>query len=376
MALRIDHEFYAGSIEVLRAPSRGDVELALRPDTAADVRQWFCFDVEDSSMRDRDLVLVGAGAAMFPGGFVDYEAMVSHDGRSWSRASTTYDGTNLCILHQPQGGATRYAYFAPYPMKRLEKALAKLGRRAQARVEPLARSTEGRPIYVASLGNEDAARTMWLIAGQHPGETPAMWFMHGLMKRLWRGDPSVARLLEDTRICLVPLVNPDGAALGNMRTSATGADLNRCWTDPDREEACEIASLLELIDATGVDLFLDVHADEECAYAFPAGCEGNANFDDTMEEQELALRADLEESIAEFVDEPFYEPDAPGEADLTCAANQIGERHEAVSLTLELPMKAGGGGRVRSGWSPKRAVKAGEKLVDVLLRARARLDFA
>jgi murein tripeptide amidase MpaA len=374
MALRIDDDFFAGSIDVLRAPSRGDVELALRPDSAADVRQWFAFDVKDDALRTRDLVVRGVGEATYPDGFVDYEAMVSYDGDSWTRAPTQYDGSDLIITHEPRQKKTRYAYFAPYSMRRLEKALAKLAHAVHCDVAPIVSSTEGRPVYVASLGPEDAARTVWIIAAQHPGETPALWFMHGLMKRLRRGDAAVRQLLGSTRLCLAPLVNPDGAARGNMRTSATGANLNRCWVDPDPEEACEVAALLERMDATGVDLFLDVHADEECSYAFPAGCEGNPSFDVALADAEGALRGDLAASFAEFLDEPFYELDAPGEAELTCAANQIGERHGAVSLTLELPMKGDGGGRVRAGWSPKRAVKAGESLVDVLLRARARLD--
>ena len=373
MALRIDDGFFAGSIEVLRVPGRGPVELALRPDSAADVSQWFCFDVEDAAMRPRELVVRAVNEATFPEGFIDYEAMVSYDGRSWSRAPTDYDGTDLRIVHAPRSETTRYAYFAPYPMERLERALSKLGRKVGAQIEALGTSTEGRPVYLANLGNPDAERTMWIIAAQHPGETPASWFMHGLMRRLSRADAAVRELLATTQLCLVPLVNPDGAALGNMRTSATGANLNRCWIDPDPKEACEIAALIERIDSTGVDLFLDVHADEDCGYAFPAGCEGNPSYNAALEGSEAALRFDLAESIAEFIDESVYEPDAPGEADLSCAANQIGERHGAVSLTLELPMKGHGAGRVRAGFSPKRAMKAGENLVDVLVRARARL---
>lgn len=373
MALHVDTDFFAGSIDVIRAPARGPVELALRPDSAADVRQWFCFDVHDTSSRARDLVIRDACEATYPEGFEDYEAMVSYDGRRWSRAETTYDGSDLCMVHTPRSAVTRYAYFAPYSLERLERSLTKLEARAGAHVDDALRSAEDRPVYVTTLGNADADRTFWIIAAQHPGETPALWFMHGLMRRLRRGDGSVRRLLARTRLCLAPLVNPDGAALGNLRTSATGANLNRCWEDPDEAEAPEIAGLLERIDLQRPDLFLDVHADEDCAYAFPAGCEGNPSFDDALEEEELAFRADLAAAIPEFLDEPFYEPDEPGAADLGCAANQIGERHGCVSLTLELPVKGGGGGRVRRGWSPKRAARAGERLVDALLATRERL---
>ncbi len=372
MALTIDANFFGGSIEILRTRARGTVELALRPDSAADVRQWFCFDVHDSSSRPRNLVIRGAGEATYPEGFDDYAAMVSYDGRRWSRAETSFDGTDLCIMHTPASPVARYAYFAPYPLERLERSLEKLRTATGAAVASSLRSAEGRAVHVATIGDEDAERTFWIIAAQHPGETPALWFMHGLMRRLRRRDQAVTRLLERTRLCLVPLVNPDGAAHGNLRTSATGANLNRCWAEPDPQDSPEIAGLLELIDADAPDLFLDVHADEDCAYAFPAGCEGNPSFDEALEANELALRADLAAAIPEFLDEPFYEPDAPGEADLACAANQVGERHRCVALTLELPVKAGGGGRVRSGWSPKRAAKAGEHLVDVLLAARER----
>ena len=42
-SLTIDTDFSAGSIEIERLPTKGDVELLLRDDTAADIRQWFSF---------------------------------------------------------------------------------------------------------------------------------------------------------------------------------------------------------------------------------------------------------------------------------------------------------------------------------------------
>jgi murein tripeptide amidase MpaA len=370
--IQVDASMHGGSIEVLRAGARGPVELALRADTAADIRQWFCFDV--ACAKPRELVVRGVSGATYPTGFDDYAAMVSFDGRSWSRAPTERDGDDLVIVHEPLGPTARYAYFAPYSEERLERRLRKLARATGAELSSLGDSAEGRPLYAATLGPDDAARTLWVIARQHPGETPASWLLDGLMRRLAREGEGGASLLGDTRLVLVPLVNPDGAAHGNMRTSATGANLNRCWIDPDDDEAPEIAALLAHIDALGADLFVDVHADEDCAWAFPAGCEGNPGYDAAIEAGEAALRSDLAGAVAEFVDAPFYDLDAPGEADLSCAANQIGERHGCVALTLELPIKSSGGGRVRAGWSPKRAQKAGERLLDVLLAARARLD--
>lgn len=373
MGLRIDDGFFGGSIEVVRARAKGPVELALRGDTAAEFSQWFAFDVEDDAPRARELVIRAAGDATYAGGFEDYAVMASDDGRRWRHAPTRFEGGDLFIEHEPRGPFMRYAYFATYDLARVERMLAKLARDAGARIDDSIRSVEDRPVYVASVGAEDAARTMWILASQHPGETPATWLAHGLARRLRAGDRAVRRLLANTRLCFAPLVNVDGAALGNMRTGATGADFNRCWQDPDADDTPEIAGLLERIDATGCDLFLDVHADEDCGYAFPAGCEGNPSWSDELAEAEAALRDDLAAAIPEFVDDPFYELDAPGEADLSCAANAIGERFGCVSLTLELPIKGNGGDRVRRGWTPKRAAVAGERLVDALLAARARM---
>jgi murein tripeptide amidase MpaA len=374
MPLSIDASMFGGSIEVVRIPARGSVELALRSDTAADIRQWFCFDVQGATTRSRELVVRGASGATYPKGWDDYRAMVSFDGGAWRRAPTEYDGEDLLIVHEPRGEVARYAYFAQYSLDRLERTLRRVAL-AGAEVGSLGDSAEGRPLHVAVFGADDAERTFWIVARQHPGETPASWLLEGLLRRLGRsGDDAVEALLATTRICLVPLANPDGAALGNMRTSATGANLNRAWDAPDREESPEIVAILEAIDAMGVDLFLDVHADEDCAHAFAAGCEGNPSYDDELEASEASLRDDLAGLVPEFVDEPFYELDEPGQADLSCAANQIGERHGCVALTLELPIKSSGGGRVRSGWSPKRAERAGAAIVEALLSARARLE--
>lgn len=35
---------------------------------------------------------------------------------------------------------------------------------------------------------------------------------------------------------LVPMLNPDGVALGNNRTAMCGKDLNRCWGNPSAIE--------------------------------------------------------------------------------------------------------------------------------------------
>jgi murein tripeptide amidase MpaA len=369
MAFSIDTDFPSGSIEVVRARAQGPVELMLREDSAADIRQWFHFTVRSDGERRRRLVITNASEATFPNGWEGYSAMVQRAGRGWARAETSYDGSALTIVHEPRSALTRYAYFAPYTVGRLEGVLREIGAQPWVDVSQIGESVEGRPLHVASFGDEDAPRTFWIIARQHPGETPASWAMEGLCDRLAKaGDEAVRALLTAARVLVVPLANPDGAELGNHRTSASGVNQNRVWDNPSAGDAPEVVAMRAAIEAMGVDLFFDVHADESHPFAFAACSEGNPSYTEEIAEAEAAIRDDLAELTPEFLDEPGYDLDEPGKADLSCAANFIGESFGCPAITLELPIRDSGGDRVRAGWSPGRAVRFGRSLVDVLGR--------
>lgn len=371
--LAIEADFSSGSIEVGRVRSNGPVELRLRDDTAADIRQWFHFVVRSDSPKPRKLVITNASEATFANGWEGYSAMARRIGRGWARAATSYDGSSLTIVHEPGSAFTRYAYFAPYSFARLERLLRAANEQPWVGVTSIGESIEGRPIHVASFGDDDARRTLWLIARQHPGETPASWAMEGLIRRLGDGADEVTRaLLSMARIMVVPLCNPDGAELGNHRTSASGANLNRVWDDPSATDSPEVLAIRAAIEEMGADLFFDVHADESHPFAFAACSEGNPSFNDDIAEAEAAIRDDLASLTPEFLDEPGYDLDPPGEADLSCAANFVGESLGCPAMTLELPIRDSGGDRVRGGWSPARASRFGRSMVDVLHRFAGR----
>jgi murein tripeptide amidase MpaA len=364
--LAIDVDFPGGSVEVVRLQARGPIELALATDSAADVRQWFSFRVHSSSTARRTIIIANAGESSFPNGWSDYEVMASADGTRWSRVPTAFEDGALRFVHAPRSPVMHYAYFVPYPVSRLERLLRRARQRSHMDVTELGESVQGRPVFEVTVGDADSDRTIWLVARQHPGETPASWVIEGLLRRLMDADDEVVRsLLSRSVLRIAPMVCPDGVELGNMRTSASGANLNRVWDGPD-EDSPEVACLLERIHETGADLFLDVHADESAEFAFAARSEGNPSFDARIAADEAQLTDLLETHCHEFKDERYYDQDEPGEADLSCASNQVGESLGIPAITLELPMKGSGHGRVRPGWSDKRARSFGEGLVDAL----------
>ncbi|VFT05201.1 peptidase M14, carboxypeptidase A [Pseudomonas aeruginosa] len=134
---------------------------------------------------------------------------------------------------------------------------------------------QGRDIELLRVRRHpDSHLKLWVIAQQHPGEHMAEWFMEGLIERLQRPDDTeMQRLLEKADLYLVPNMNPDGAFHGNLRTNAAGQDLNRAWLEPSAERSPEVWFVQQEMKRHGVDLFLDIHGDEEIPHVFAAGCE-------------------------------------------------------------------------------------------------------
>ena len=370
--MNIDADLDGGAIVVLDASDPTDVTLELRPDSAAGFMQWFHFRLTEAEGVPVTLRIVNAVDATYANAFEGYRASASYDGERWFRVSTAWDGEALTIRHTPSRPTCLYAYFAAYPLTR-HLALVESARRSPlARVDVLGHSVEGRPIHRVRVGEGEAAeerRQVWILARQHPGETMGEWFMEGVLSRLLDPeDPVAQRLLEGAVVHLVPLMNPDGAFHGNQRTNARGRNLNREWLSPSFEESPEVLGVRAAIRAAGVDLFLDVHGDEDTPYVFAAGCEGNPGYSPRLDALEDLFMSSLMACDEDFQRRFGYDLDEPGEADLSIASSYIGERFDCLSLTLEMPFKdAANHPDPERGWSPERAARLGVNVLGSVL---------
>ena len=178
-------------------------------------------------------------------------------------------------------------------------------------------------------------------------------------------DELAAAILERAVVRVVPCVNPDGGVLGNLRTNAAGTDLNRAWLQPDEDASPEVLAVRGALLDLGVDLFLDVHADERNPYIFAAGDEGNPSYDGRIEELEDLFMASLTELDGDFQREYGYDRELPGEGNLAIAGNWVGEQFGCLALTLEMPFKdnANHPDPLR-GWSPDRAKHLGRTTLE------------
>lgn len=366
----IDAELDGGAIVVLDATDPTDIALALRQDSAAEFMQWFHFRVTGAEERESTFRIVNAGEATYAGAFADYRAAASYDGETWFRVDTAWDDGTLTIRHTPAQPTCFYAYFAAYPWSRHLALIERAERDPRARVDVLGYSVEGRPMHRIRVGEDQPERRqLWILARQHPGETMGEWFTEGVLGRLLDPDDATAReLLDGAVVHLVPLMNPDGAAHGNQRTNACGRNLNREWLSPSPTESPEVLVVREAMLASGVDLLLDVHGDEDTPYVFAAGCEGNPSYGPRLDALEDLFMRTLMDLDADFQRRFGYDLDEPGQADLSLAANYAGERFDCLALTLEMPFKdAANNPDPERGWTPERAAGFGAHVVGSML---------
>ncbi|HSC83460.1 MAG TPA: carboxypeptidase family protein, partial [Pseudomonas sp.] len=229
------------------------------------------------------------------------------------------------------------------------------------------KSVQGRDIPLLRVSRGAAApRKLWLIAQQHPGEHMAEWYMEGLIERLAHDDAELQQLLATADLYLVPNMNPDGAFNGNLRTNAAGKDLNRAWQVPSAAESPEVLFVQQQMAAIGVDLFLDIHGDEEIPYVFTAGCEGNPGFTPRLDALENTFRQRLM-AIGEFQVEHGYGRDEPGQANLALACNWVGQTYDCLAYTVEMPFKDHNlSPNPRTGWNGERSKRLARDVLTVV----------
>jgi len=370
--IHVSSAFEGGAITVLDATDPGDIRLALRADAAADFAQWFYFRL--SGVRDADLCLhlEDAARSTYPGGWPDYRAVASYDQEHWFRADSRFDGTRLTVRHRSAADLLWFAYFEPYSMERHTALLARAQRQPGMRLRTLGLSCAGRPLDVLEAGTTDpGAPQVWIICRQHPGETMAEWFAEGLLERLGdAADPVATQVLRAARFHVVPNMNPDGSALGNLRTNARGVDLNRAWVNATPQASPEVYLVREAIVQSGAAIFLDVHGDEALPYVFLDSSEAQPYFTAAHLEREQRFTRALQELSPDFQTVHGYPP-APFRPEMLAMASQwVADRFHGLSFTVEMPFKDNANlPDPLVGWNGARSKRLGAAMLGAIHRA-------
>ena len=368
--MKITSNFDSGNIEVLSAGSPDNIQLAIRKDNQSDFYQWFHFRLSTEHAQEHTLVITNAGDSAYPDGWKDYQAVASYDRQTWFRVDTEYDGKALTIKHFPEAESVYFAYFAPYSYERHMDLLHQAQCDYNCQLVELGETLDGRDMSLLIVGEpEEGKKKIWITARQHPGETMAEWLVEGLLDRLLDEDDGVARLLLDKAVFyIVPNMNPDGSVRGHLRTNAAGMNLNREWLNPSMEKSPEVYLVRQKMLETGVDLFLDMHGDENLPYNFVAGTEGVPSYNTRIKELEDLFKQTLLAVTPEFQTEFGYDLDEPGKANMTVATAWVGEQFNCLAYTVEMPFKDNANlPDAAYGWSDVRSMKLGQDMLPAIL---------
>jgi murein tripeptide amidase MpaA len=190
--------------------------------------------------------------------------LASYDEETWFRVPTRYDGSHLIWQHTPTGNSISYAFFVPYLESQREKLLQEATKHVHVNLRSLGKTPQGRNIDLLVFGDESRAdsQTIWVVSRQHAGEPMAEYATEGFIRQLLEtSNEATQQLLDQATIYVVPNMNPDGSANGNLRANANGVDLNRVWHEPN-DESIEVKVVVDAIAETGCDYFIDMHGDE------------------------------------------------------------------------------------------------------------------
>ena len=121
-------------------------------------------------------------------------------------------------------------------------------------------SNDKNPILMKKLGN--GIKKVWLISGQHPGETINSWILEGFIKRLMERKHI---LFSKYTFFIIPNLNPDGNIKGHWYVTSKGINLNRDWL---HTKSPEVKAVKKQMDKYGYDLVFDIHGDEGCKNHF------------------------------------------------------------------------------------------------------------
>jgi murein tripeptide amidase MpaA len=377
----INSQFDSGNIRVLGLDSPTNIQLAINKDNKSEFYQWFHFKLHATPFIEHKLHINDLAESAFPDGWKDYQALASYDRETWFRVDTYFTGEQLIIEFTPEYDSVYFAYFVPYSYERHLDLIANAQISFNCKHELLGLTIDGRELNLLIVGETDFAyddlpatnnhaqtkHKIWITARQHPGETMAQWLVEGLNRLLDEHDAVAKSLLQTCIFYIVPNMNPDGSVRGHLRTNAAGVNLNREWASPSADKSPEVFHVLNKMQETGVDAFLDMHGDESLPYNFVAGSEGNPNYNQHLKMLEDTFKQSLMNTTPEFQDTFGYDKDEPGKANLTVATNAVGHKFDCLAYTLEMPFKDNADLPDASfGWSIPRCQQLGEDVLVAL----------
>jgi hypothetical protein len=304
--LQFESRFESGNLQRAIKVGPTEYDLYLRPDKGTGCVQWYYFMVRNMKVRVPyvfNIVNFVKKKSLYNSGlrplmYSDKEARSKRDGTGWHRVGSS------CAYYQK---GYRYAltftltfkydedtcYFAhcyPYTYTDSQLFLSKIlrdpERRASCKRRELCRSLVGNVVDLLEISDNVHDETsapkpsILLSARVHPGETQASWAIQSCIDFLTSSLPEARLLRSRYTIFVVPMLNPDGVINGHYRSSMSGKDLNRVWSNPHkRKHPCiwYLKNLVRELSSRSLTFFCDFHGHSVKKNVFMYGCNDPGN---------------------------------------------------------------------------------------------------
>ena len=183
-----------------------------------------------------------------------YTVCYSYNNKTWKRLKTRVNIEKKRLVWEinPKKSTMWFAFYPPYPFSKSKKLLPNM--------KTIGYTKDKRPILMKKIGT--GPKRVWLISGQHSGETINSWILEGFVKRLLERK---ATLSKKYTFFIVPNANPDGNVRGHWYVTSKGINLNRDWL---HTKSPEVKAIKKQMDKYGYYIVFDIHGDEGCTKHF------------------------------------------------------------------------------------------------------------
>lgn len=267
----LDAHFETGNLGQCTVEADGSFTLSLIPEDAPPINPspWYAFRASGAPGTE---VRVRLDATR---GHIRYWPKTSVDGRIWTPVppeQTASEGEKppWMTFHFTLDGAWRWVagqeIMDTWDYQHRIRALdAENG--VSARL--IGRSVQGRPLYLAETA--DRPEFVLFVGRQHPPEVTGAIGMRAFMDTVFADTELAQRFRDRFKLGVVPLMNPDGVALGHWRHNVGDTDLNRDWGAFEQPETRAVIDWVEAQEAAGRELVLmiDFHSTWEDLFYTP-----------------------------------------------------------------------------------------------------------
>ncbi len=181
-------------------------------------------------------------------------------GQRWHFIANTWrSGNELCFVQKFKHDKAYIAMRYPYTPAYNEDFLASLKGNRYCRVVTIGKSLHGRPLQVVEIPRPVAGKQgrpgILVYARENGDEIDGSWPAQGAIQFLVSDSPTAQRLRENFQFQIIPILDPDGAALCIHHNAA------QSFTGPPTMESSEYADYFQKWIDSGhrIDLAINLH---------------------------------------------------------------------------------------------------------------------